>query len=124
MLALCITTVKRKVPFLAPAPPTTGNFSQCPQRGVKGAFGANVSRINVSDGCGGVLMMLTAVLMPAAEGGFTALNPETGTASQGETLAEALDSLREATELYLEEFPLKPTGSPLVTSFQVGARAA
>ena len=50
-------------------------------------------------------MILTAVLTPAEEGGFVALNPETGTASQGETIDEALANLKEATELYLEEFP-------------------
>jgi predicted RNase H-like HicB family nuclease len=51
-------------------------------------------------------MILTAVLMPATDGGFTALNPETGTTTQGDTVEEALANLREATELYLEEFPL------------------
>jgi predicted RNase H-like HicB family nuclease len=50
-------------------------------------------------------MILTAVLIPAAEGGFTALNPETGTTTQGESVEEALANLREATELYLEGFP-------------------
>ena len=35
-----------------------------------------------------------------------AFNPETGTTTQGETVEEALLNLREATELYLEEFPL------------------
>ena len=65
-------------------------------------------------------MMLTAVLLPAPEGGFTAFNPETGTTSQGESIEEAVASLREATELYLEEFPLGPVGQPpLVTTFQV-----
>ena len=48
---------------------------------------------------------MTAVLIPAAEGGFTALNPETGTTTQGESIEESLANLREATELYLEEFP-------------------
>lgn len=64
-------------------------------------------------------MLLTAVLMPAPEGGFTALNPETGTTTQGETVEEAVTNLREATELYLEEFPLRSFGQPLVTTFQV-----
>lgn len=64
-------------------------------------------------------MLLTAVLIPAPEGGFTALNPETGSTSQGETVEEAVANLREATELYLEEFPLTSTGQPLVTTFQV-----
>ena len=47
-----------------------------------------------------------AVLTPAAEGGYVAFNPDTGTTTQGETLEEAMDNLREATELYLEEFAL------------------
>ena len=68
-------------------------------------------------------MVLTAVLMPAAEGGFTALNPETGTTTQGETVEEALANLREATELYLEEFPLNVPGQPLITTFQVEQHA-
>lgn len=68
-------------------------------------------------------MLLTAVLIPAPEGGFTALNPETGTTSQGESVEEALANLREATELYLEEFPLITTGQPLVTTFQVAVNA-
>ena len=54
-------------------------------------------------------MELSAVLTPALEGGFIALNPETGTTTQGETIEEALVNLREATELYLEEFPQKVT---------------
>lgn len=51
-------------------------------------------------------MTLTAVLTPAPEGGFVAFNPETGTTTQGETIPEALNNLKEATELYLEEFPI------------------
>jgi len=68
-------------------------------------------------------MILTAVLVPAPEGGFTALNPETGTTTQGETIEEALANLREATELYLEEFPLQSHGKPLITTFDVAANA-
>ena len=33
--------------------------------------------------------------------------PEVGTYSQGSTIEEAVDNLKEATELYLEEFPLE-----------------
>ena len=51
-------------------------------------------------------MLLTAVLTAAEEGGFIALNPETGTTTQGETVAEAVLNLKEATSLYLEEFPI------------------
>lgn len=64
-------------------------------------------------------MLLTAVLLPAPEGGFTALNPETGTTSQGESVEEAIANLREATELFLEEFPQRVSGSPVVTIFEV-----
>jgi predicted RNase H-like HicB family nuclease len=32
--------------------------------------------------------------------------PEVGTVSQGHTVEEAIANLKEATELYLEEFPL------------------
>ena len=64
-------------------------------------------------------MHLTAVLLPAEEGGFVAFNPETGTTTQGESVAEAISNLREATELYLEEFPLKQNGQALLTTFEV-----
>ena len=68
-------------------------------------------------------MELSAVLTPAPEGGYVAFNPETGTTTQGETVEEALANLREATELYLEEFPLTITGRPLLTSFEVPEHA-
>jgi len=68
-------------------------------------------------------MMLTAVLIPAPEGGFTALNPETGTTTEGESIEEAIANLREATELYLEEFPLSKVGQPLITTFQIQEHA-
>jgi len=68
-------------------------------------------------------MWLTAVLLPATEGGFTALNPETGSTSQGDTVEEALANLREATELFVEEFPVAASGRPLVTTFEVVVHA-
>jgi len=68
-------------------------------------------------------MELSAVLTPVPEGGYVAFNPETGTTTQGETVEEALQNLREATELYLEEFPLSVSGRPLLTSFQVSVDA-
>lgn len=37
---------------------------------------------------------------------YVAECPEVGTVSQGSTVEEAVANLREATELYLEEFPL------------------
>jgi predicted RNase H-like HicB family nuclease len=68
-------------------------------------------------------MELTAVLTPAEEGGYVALNPETGTTTQGETVEEAIANLREATTLYLSEFSLPTLGHPLVTMFSVPANA-
>ena len=49
---------------------------------------------------------------------YVAECPEVGTASQGDTIEEALANLKEATELYLEEFPLPNIGRPLVTTFE------
>ena len=46
-------------------------------------------------------MELAAVLTHAEEGGFVALNPETGTTTRGETVAEAIANLKEGTALYL-----------------------
>lgn len=69
-------------------------------------------------------MQLTAVLIPAQEGGFIAMNPETGTSTQGETIEEALVNLQEATALYLEEFPLASYGTPLLTTIEVPAHVA
>ncbi len=68
-------------------------------------------------------MELSAVVTPATEGGYVAFNPETGTTTQGETIEESLANLREATELYLEEFPLIHSGRSLLTTFQVTAHA-
>lgn len=50
---------------------------------------------------------------------YVAECPEVGTASQGETIEEALSNLREATELYLEEFPIPTIARRLITSFEV-----
>jgi len=47
---------------------------------------------------------------------FVATCPELGTVSQGATIEDALANLKEATELYLEEFPLPDVGRPLLTT--------
>ncbi len=44
--------------------------------------------------------------------------PEVGTVSQGHTVEEAIANLKEATELYLEEFPLPDISRPLLTTFE------
>ena len=51
-------------------------------------------------------MQVTAILTPAEEGGYVALNPETETSSQGESVEEALANLREAVEIYLDDEPI------------------
>ncbi len=68
-------------------------------------------------------MELSAVLTPAPEGGYVAFNPETGTTTQGETVEEALANLAEATELYLEEFPMTISTRSLLTTFQIAEHA-
>jgi hypothetical protein len=52
-----------------------------------------------------IFMLLTAIITEAEEGGYIALNPETGTTTQGDTYEEAVSNLKDATRLYLEEFP-------------------
>jgi predicted RNase H-like HicB family nuclease len=54
---------------------------------------------------------------------YVAECPEVGTVSQGVTVEEALANLKEATELYLEEFPLKEVEKPLLTTFEVAINA-
>jgi predicted RNase H-like HicB family nuclease len=50
---------------------------------------------------------------------YVAECPEVGTVSQGNTIEEAVHNLREATELYLEEFPLNRQSRTLLTTFEV-----
>lgn len=81
-------------------------------------------------------MVFTAVLTPAEEAttpnaiplagvfwnqeaGFVAFNPETGTTTQGETVQQAVENLKEATTLYLEEFPMKAPVKPSEITFEV-----
>ncbi len=53
---------------------------------------------------------------------YVAECPEVGTASQGETIEKAIANLQEATELYLEEFPLAENAPRrLLTTFEVAS---
>lgn len=47
-------------------------------------------------------LLLNAVFKEEIEGGYSALCVEIGVASQGETVEEARENLKEAVELYLE----------------------
>jgi len=61
---------------------------------------------------------LTAVVTQE-EDQYVASCPEVGTVSQGETVEEAVANLREATQLYLEEFHVKPLPRSILTTFDV-----
>jgi len=51
---------------------------------------------------------------------FVARCSEVGTVSQGVSIEEALANLKEATELYLEEFPVEEAKErPFLTTFEV-----
>lgn len=54
---------------------------------------------------------------------FVAECPDVGTVSQGKSCDEAVENLKEATGLYLEEFPAPDTGHPLLTTFEVATSA-
>lgn len=54
---------------------------------------------------------------------FVAQCPEVGTVSQGYTVEESLLNLQEATELYLEEFPVPEISRPLLTTFEAVVNA-
>lgn len=49
---------------------------------------------------------------------YVAECPEVGTVSQGYSIEDAITNLREATELYLEDFPLPDTTRPIITTFE------
>jgi predicted RNase H-like HicB family nuclease len=54
---------------------------------------------------------------------YVAECPEVGTVSQGGTIEEAVSNLKEATELYLEEFHPSTTGKSLLTTFEAAVNA-
>lgn len=49
---------------------------------------------------------------------YVAQCPEVGTVSQGKTVEEAVANLKEATELYLEEFPRRDFDRSFMTTFE------
>ena len=66
--------------------------------------------------------IFTAVLHKE-EDMYVAECPEVGTFSQGITIEEAVDNLKEATELYLEEFPVEKEFKSIFTTFEVASIA-
>jgi len=66
----------------------------------------------------GQMSVFTAIVQKE-EDMYVAKCPEIGTVSQGATIEEALSNLKEATTIYLEEFPKKEPSKPLFTTFEV-----
>ena len=64
-------------------------------------------------------MVQLSAIITKEEDMYIAKCPETGTVGQGSSLEEAINDLKEATSLYLEEFPLKIRIRPLLTTFEV-----
>ena len=62
--------------------------------------------------------MFTAVLHKE-EDMYVVECSEVDTASQRNVIEEAINNLKWATELYLDEFPLKEVGKMLMTAFEV-----
>jgi len=58
-------------------------------------------------------------LVHLEEGIYVADCPEVGTVSQGKTFEEALANLKEATELYIEEFQEPRSYTPIMTTFDL-----
>lgn len=68
------------------------------------------------------MQTFTAVLHKEEEM-YVAECSEVGTVRQGKTIEEAVSNLKEATELYLDEFPLKEERKTLMTTFEVAVSA-
>ena len=68
-------------------------------------------------------MTTFTAILHKEENMYVAECPEVGTVSQGVTIEEALENLKEATELYLEEFPLESEKKTLMTTFEVAMNA-
>lgn len=54
---------------------------------------------------------------------FVASCIEIGTVSQGYSMEEAIENLKEATELYLEEFPQTNSSQTYITTFSTDLNA-
>ena len=65
---------------------------------------------------------LSAIIIKEEEM-YVAKCPEVGTVSQGSTIEEAVENLKEATELYLEEFPIEKLSKTIFTTFEVALSA-
>jgi predicted RNase H-like HicB family nuclease len=68
----------------------------------------------------GIGMEMTAIIRKG-EGQYVALCPEVDVVSQGHTIEQAIENLKEAVELHIEEVGLpEASGEPIITRFSVG----
>ena len=64
-------------------------------------------------------MQMFTTVIHKEEDLYVAECPEVGTVSQGASIEAAINHLKKATELYLDEFPLKEERKTLITTFEV-----
>lgn len=64
-------------------------------------------------------MLTFTAILHKEEDLYVAECPEVGTASQGYSIEKALANLREAAEVYLEEFPDTVSQHPIIRAFEV-----
>jgi len=69
-----------------------------------------------------MLKTLTAVIHKEDDW-YVAECPEVGTVSQGATMEESIDNLREATELYLDEVNTLTFKRSIITTFEATVNA-
>ncbi len=98
--------------LVAVSPPKGRSFVQALSLGYNKLGGVEVATLT-----------LTAVLHKEDDL-YVAECPEVGTVSQGYTVEEAVVNLKEATELYLEEFPLPQVSKPFLTTFEAAVSGA
>lgn len=67
-------------------------------------------------------MSILTALIYKEDDMYIAECPQVGTVSQGKTIEDALENLKEATELYLEEFPIISNRHPIITTFEVSSK--
>lgn len=80
---------------------------------------ASLSLINGPVGSPAMPLRTFSAILHREDDLYVAECPEVGTVSQGSTIEEAVANLKEATELYLEEFPIPDGDRPLLTTFEV-----
>ena len=102
-LLFCISFFTRSIKILT--------FSPRSNRKIADSYLNTVSPITF-------MKTFTAILQKE-ENMYVAKCAEVGTVSQGSTIEESIVNLKEATDLYLEEYPLKKSAHPILTTFEV-----